>query len=86
MSLLNMRRRVRHLEAALADALVPDYPPYSSAEIAELNRRIDAGEQIPEQELRRLAQHSPIGNREVVMMYRYGGVVKRLLGVDFAQL
>jgi hypothetical protein len=86
MAIPNIRRRLLHLEAAYVQALRPDFPPYTAAEIAELSCRMDAGESMSAAELARLEQHAPVGNSEVVIVSCRNGVVKRLMGVDYAAL
>jgi trimethylamine:corrinoid methyltransferase-like protein len=65
---------------------MPDYPPLSPSEIADVERRARAGETLAKAELDRLEQHSPIIDREIMMVCHRGQlIVKRYLGIDLAE-
>ena len=42
----SIRRRLRNLEADFAEALMPEYPPLSSSEIAEIEQQLWGGEAL----------------------------------------
>ncbi len=66
---------------------MPNYPPLSCSEIADVERRARAGEIFRRAELYRLEQHSPVIDREI-MMVCHGGrlIMKRYPGVDLAEV
>ena len=80
-------RRIRDLEAAFASALMPDYPPLTRSEIADIERRARAGETITMVELARVKRQSPIIDGELLMQCHRGQIfVKRYIGVDLAEV
>jgi hypothetical protein len=82
-----IRRRVRNLEEAFASALMPDYPLLSFSEIADFERRSRASEMLGRAELDRLEQHSPVIDREILMVCHGGTLtVKRYPGIDLAEV
>jgi hypothetical protein len=82
-----IRRRIRNLEAAFASALMPEYPPLTHPEIADIERRTRAGESLTTVELGRLERQSPIIEGELLMTCRRGQVfLKRYLGIDLAEV
>jgi hypothetical protein len=82
-----VQRRIRDLEAAFASALMPDYPPLTRSEIADIERRARAGETITRVELARVERQSPIIDGELLMKCHRGQIfVKRYIGVDLAQV
>ena len=77
------RRRIRDLEAKLADALMPDYPPFTREEIAGIERRIYAGGRLTMTESRRIERETPIIAGELMLSCYQGNVcAKRYLGID----
>jgi len=87
MTSASIRRRVRNLEGAFALALMQNHPPLSRSEIADVERRARSGETLGRAELDRLEQHSPVIDREI-MMVCHGGrlIVKRYPGIDLAEV
>jgi hypothetical protein len=82
-----IRRRIRNLEAAFASALMPEYPPLTQPEIADIERRTRAGERLTTVELGQLERQSPIIEGELLMTCRRGQVfLKRYLGIDLAEV
>jgi hypothetical protein len=82
-----IRRRVRNLETVLALALMPDYLPFTTSEVADIERRTRAGERLTRVEVHRLEQQSPIIDGELIITAHRGHVfVKRYLGIDLAQV
>jgi hypothetical protein len=51
---------VRNLETVLALALMPEYPPFISSEIADIVKRARAEEPLTRVELHRIEKQSPI--------------------------
>jgi hypothetical protein len=85
MATTNIRRRLGNLEMVLR--AMPAYPPFTRPEIAEVDRRVRAGEMLTPAELLRLERHTPIVEGELLITC-YGGnlFIKRYLGVDLAEV
>jgi len=82
-----IQRRIRDLEAGFASALMPDYPPLTCSEIADIERRARAGETLTRVELARVERQSPIVDGELLMTCHRGRIsMNRYLGVDLAQV
>jgi hypothetical protein len=69
-------RRLRKVEAALALALMPDYPPFTRSEIAEIERRARAGENLTRAEVQRVEQHRPIIDGELMITSHRGARIR----------
>ena len=83
----SIQRRIRALEAILAVALIPEYPPLTAAEIEALALRIQRKDTLTRIEVDRLERQSPILQGELLMTCRRGEVhVKRYIGVDLAEV
>ena len=79
----SIRRRVRKLETVLA--LMPDYPPFTSNEIAGIVKRVRADEPLTKVELYRVQKQSPILDGEYVISWGRGTVwVKHYVGIDMS--
>jgi hypothetical protein len=82
-----IRRRIRNLESAFASALMPDYPPLTHSEIADIERRARAGERLAKAELDRVERQNPIIDGELLITcYRGQLFMKRYLGIDLAEV
>jgi hypothetical protein len=87
MPIAGIRRRLATLEAAGAWARVDKYPPLTTAEIVEIERRARHGEEPTKLELARVERQSPIIDG-ALLMTSYGGrlFMKCYLGIDLAQV
>jgi hypothetical protein len=82
-----IRRRIRNLEAAFASALMLNDPPLTRSEVADIERRVRAGEILAKSELDRVERQRPIIDGELLMTCHRGQVfLKRYLGVDLAEI
>ena len=85
MAVATVRRRLRNLESVLT--IVPEYPPFTPEEIEDIDRRARAGMRFAPAELRRMEQHSPILQGELVISCHRGDVfIKRYVGVDLSAI
>ena len=86
MTSASIRRRLRNLETTFALALMPQYPPRTSAEIAGIETRIWAGEKPTRVESHRIEKQTPIIDGEFLIRCHRGQVFgKRYIGVDLAE-
>ena len=80
----SVRRRLVALESVL---VMPEFPPFTAAEIAALDERVRAGEEFTSTELKRVEQHSPLVSGELLITcYRGNLFIKRYIGVDVAAI
>ena len=78
-------RRLRKIEAVLAAE--PEYPPFTSSEIADIVQRGRAGESLTKLELLRIKRQSPILDGEYIISWSAGDVwIKRYVGVDMSAI
>jgi hypothetical protein len=85
MPIATIQRRVRKLETALALALMPAYPPFTSSEIADIVQRVRAREPLTRVELHRIEKQSPIVESEYTISWCRGDVwVKHYVGIDMS--
>ena len=54
MTSASIQRRLRNLESEFAQALIPDYPPLTPSDIAEIKRKCCASEELTRVELHRI--------------------------------
>jgi hypothetical protein len=82
-----IRRRVRNLEAVLALALPPDYPPFTRSEVESIAERVRTGGRISREERQRVARLSPIvGGEYSIACYDGNLTVKHYVGVDSSEI
>jgi hypothetical protein len=81
----SIRRRLGNLETTFALALMPEYPPFTRSELAGIEQRLCAGENLTRVELHRLEEQTPIIDGEFLISCHRGHVsAKRYIGVDLA--
>jgi|HubBroStandDraft_4_1064222.scaffolds.fasta_scaffold401855_2 hypothetical protein len=87
MPITSIRRRIAALEKTGLWLRAPNFPPFTSAEVAEIAGRIQVGSRLDRIELGRLEKQSPIIDGELLMTCHRGQVfVKRYVGVNLAEV
>ena len=87
MPIASIRRRLSALETLGLWLRAPNFPPFTSAEVAEIAGRIQLGARLDRIELDRLERQSPIIDGELLMTCHRGQVfVKRYVGVNLAEI
>jgi hypothetical protein len=85
MSIASIERRLGALEAAWPSTR--QYPVLTPAELSDIARRIQSGEEPTKVELDRIERQSPITHGEFLMTCYHGQLfVKRYIGVDLSEL
>ena len=80
-----IHRRLANLEGVFVAPSI--FPPFTRAEIEDVNQRVRGGERLAPFELRRLEQYSPIVEGELLVTCRHGNVfIKRYVGIDLADV
>lgn len=83
----SIQRRLRSLETTYALALMPEYPPLTSTEIADIEQRLWAGDKLTRVELHRIEKQTPIIDGEFLISCHRGQVFgRRYIGLDLAEL
>jgi hypothetical protein len=83
----SIRRRLRNLEADFAEALMPEYPPLSPSEIAEIERQLWGGGALSRVQLHRIEKQSPVIDGEFLISCHSGQISrKRYIGIDLAEV
>jgi hypothetical protein len=81
----SIRRRLHNLETTLALELMPEYPALTRDELADIEQRLWADENLTRVELHRLEKQTPIIDGEFLISCHRGQVsARRYIGIDLA--